>query len=77
MTDLDSKIVLLTFRPSATERTELDLSMAAWVAQTLVDCPDVMPDDVCTYIGLPVGSTYAQGAALIKLLLDDPAEPTS
>lgn len=37
-----------------------------WITGQLWNCTDVMPRDLCKELGLPQGSTYAQGARYLR-----------
>ena len=33
-----------------------------WLLRRLWDCPDTLPSEYCSLLGLPLGSTYAKAA---------------
>ena len=39
---------------------------ADWLIGQLWNCTDIMPSILCSWLGLPPGSTYAVGARLAK-----------
>jgi len=59
---------------TAGDQLVLELDMARWVADTLADCTDPMPDALADDMELSRGARYMDGARLIKLILAEGAE---